>query len=568
MSLWQNFRDSSGLADPEWRRFVVRWSLVSLLLITVAAYFSYGFYQFDEHYQVVEFTSQKLGRTPRNQLPWEFRLEVRSWLQPGLYFVVAKGLESIGVENPFTLAVGFRAISGLLGWSAITALMFAAGSLAGSDQRRRVAVVLLALLWLLPYLAVRTSSESLSSDFLALGVVVLVLGSPAVGSSTSDKGAGGFTPVGAGQRLFPKAALLLAGLSFGLAFEFRCQIALAVIGVLAWVGWNTSERWLRTIGKLTLLCMAAAVPVALGTLVDRWGYGHWTCVPWNYFVTDILHARPTLDGSAPFWRYFISVNSTPLAPITIFWTIGALVTWTRSPRHIVTWATLPFVVFHCLFPHKEVRYLFPLATLGVFFFVLAFVPGEESPPQPAWLQRIWHGRRFLGAKLIYALNLLALAYGCLWTREPSLNLQRYIYNHYPHGTTVYVVGKETRSPYENVGATMFFYRPPNLDVERLWSFKHLAELLPTAPEHFLLVRDRLDDSPEQDVVVPQAQLIYSTYPTWIERVNYFDWLRYSKRFGLYAVDIAGRPTTAAGQRPHAERRPDAGAIAGVASGRR
>ena len=115
---------------------------------------------------------------------------------------------------------------------------------------------------------------------------------------------------------------------------------------------------------------------------------------------------------------------------------------------------------------------------------------------------------------------------------------------------------------------MFFYRPPNLDVVRLWSFKHLAELLPTAPEHFLLVRDRLDDSPEQNVVVPQARLVYSTYPTWIEHVNYFDWLRYSKRFGLYAVDIAARPTTAAGPRPHAERRPDAGAIAGVASGRR
>ena len=241
MSLWQNFRDNSGLSDPQWRRFVVRWSLISLLLIAVAAYFSYGFYQFDEHYQVVEFASYKLGRTPQWQLPWEFRLEVRSWLQPGLYYVAARIMGCVGVENPFTLAIGFRAISGLLGWTAITALMFAAGALGGSDQRRRAAVVLLALLWLLPYLAVRTSSESLSSDFLALGVVVLVLGSPAVGSSTRDKRAGGFTPAGAGQRLFPKAALLLAGLSFGLAFEFRFQIALAVIGVLAWVGWNSSE---------------------------------------------------------------------------------------------------------------------------------------------------------------------------------------------------------------------------------------------------------------------------------------------------------------------------------------
>ena len=176
MSLWQNVRDNSGLADPEWRRFVVRWSLVSLLLITVAAYFSYGFYQFDEHYQVVELVSYKLGRTPADQLAWEFHEEIRPWLQPGLYYVVAKGLGCLGVENPFTLATGFRAVSGLLGWAAITAVMLAAGALGGNDRRRRAAVVLLALLWLIPYLAVRTSSESLSSDFLTLGVVVLVLG--------------------------------------------------------------------------------------------------------------------------------------------------------------------------------------------------------------------------------------------------------------------------------------------------------------------------------------------------------------------------------------------------------
>ena len=343
------------------------------------------------------------------------------------------------------------------------------------------------------------------------------------------------------RECFPTSALLLTGLCFGLAFEFRFQIAFAIVGVLAWIGCFSSESWRRTIGKLTLLCLVAALPVAVGTLVDRWGYGHWTCVPWNYFVADILHGTPNKDSTDPFWRYFASVNSTPLAPITILWTIGMLVTWFRYPRHIITWASLPFVAFHCIFPHKEVRYLFPLAVLGVFFFVLAFVPGDEVRPQPAWLQKIWQRRTSWGAKLLVVLNLAGLAYACVWTHEPSINLQRYIYNHYRNGTTLYVVGKETRSPYENVGATMFFYRPPNLDVERLWSFQHLAEVLPTAPEQFLLVRDRIVDSPEQDAVVPQARLVYSTYPAWIERVNYGDWLQHSKRFSLYSVDAAANP---------------------------
>ena len=188
MSFLANLRQNSGLqADPAWRKHVVRWSLVSLLLISLAAYSSYGFFQFDEHYQIVEFVSYKLGRTPGVDLPWEFREQLRPWLQPAVYYGVAKALMSVGIHNPFTLAIAFRGISGLIGWTAITALMIAAGSLSGGDQRRRAAVILLALLWLIPYLAVRTSSESLSGDFLTLGVVALVLGSARPARSPSGE---------------------------------------------------------------------------------------------------------------------------------------------------------------------------------------------------------------------------------------------------------------------------------------------------------------------------------------------------------------------------------------------
>ena len=87
MSLLANFRANSGLdADPEWRRFVWRWAGVSLLLIAVASYFSYGFFQFDEYYQVTEFVSFKLGKTPPDQLAWEYHQQIRPWLQPAVYY--------------------------------------------------------------------------------------------------------------------------------------------------------------------------------------------------------------------------------------------------------------------------------------------------------------------------------------------------------------------------------------------------------------------------------------------------------------------------------------------------
>src|SRR5260221_10585061 len=216
MSFRQNLRVNSGWADdPEWRWLVDRWAAVSLLLIVVTCYFSYGFFQFDEYYQITEFVSYKLGKTPPAELAWEFHQQIRPWTQPAIYYAAARAAMAAGIENPFTLSLLFRAISGLCGWAAIVSMMLSARVFFADRGVRRMAGVALAPLWLVPYLAVRTSSESLSGDFFAIGVALLVLGSSAA--------------EGRGRR-FPIASLLAAGFCFGFAFDFRYQIAFAAAG--------------------------------------------------------------------------------------------------------------------------------------------------------------------------------------------------------------------------------------------------------------------------------------------------------------------------------------------------
>ena len=338
MALLDNFRRNSGLAtDPDWRKVVVRWSLVSLLLIAIAAYFSYGFFQFDEHYQVVELVGYKLGKTPKAELAWEFHNHIRPWFQPAVYYATAKALIGLGVENPFLLATGFRAVSGLCGWLAVTALMLTAYVIFNDNRQRRLAVVVLALLWLIPYLAVRTSSESLAGDFFAYGVAVLLLGSTAarkgMPSGTDEPDEPDEPTMAEGGIKFPLAVVLIAGLCFGLAFEFRFQVAFAVMGVMAWILFRSAESWRGAIGKLALMGVGVAVPIVCGTLIDRWGYGEWTVVPWNYFHKDVVEGRPSLDGGAqPLWWYLVGMNSYPMALITLLWTVGILVTWIRHPR--------------------------------------------------------------------------------------------------------------------------------------------------------------------------------------------------------------------------------------------
>lgn len=57
--------------------FVRRWACLGLLLIAVAAVRSEGHYRSGEHFQTIEFASFKLGRTPAEALPWEFRASCR-----------------------------------------------------------------------------------------------------------------------------------------------------------------------------------------------------------------------------------------------------------------------------------------------------------------------------------------------------------------------------------------------------------------------------------------------------------------------------------------------------------
>ena len=201
-------------------------------------------------------------------------------------------------------------MSGLLGWTAVVSMMLSARVFLSDRGQRRAAVIILALLWLVPYLAVRTSSESASGALLAIGVAVLALGS---------------APADWGRRRFPLTALLLAGGCFGLAFECRFQIAFAVIGIVAWVLLVATEDWRRGMAAVCWILLGIVGPIALGTLIDRWGYGTWTIVPWRYFAVNILQHRADDFGVAPVWYYFRMANEHFQAPLTIVWTAATLV---------------------------------------------------------------------------------------------------------------------------------------------------------------------------------------------------------------------------------------------------
>lgn len=334
--------------DRELRR-----SLLILAAVTlVTAWFSVLFYFPDEHYQVLEFMSFKLGITPASELPWEFSARIRPWLQPLLYFLIARPLLALGIRDMFAIVFVLRLVTGLFSLVTLAVFVRAVLPTIAGEAEKRAFVRYLPLFGFLPYLFVRTSSETLSAAFFALGLA-LTLG---------EKSA---------------RRLMLAGLFCGLAFECRYQTALLGAGLLA---------WLAVIARLRPRTLAAfvgggLVALVLGTLADHWGYGVWSFPPYDYFHVNIVQGVAAKSfGREPFFAYLYLLPAQLFFAITLVLMAAMAAMWLRNPRHAITWATLPFVLAHVLVAHKEARFLFPLAILATAFPVLGF-----SPRLPLWL---------------------------------------------------------------------------------------------------------------------------------------------------------------------------------------
>jgi phosphatidylinositol glycan class B len=154
--------------DRELRRSLI----ILAVVVIVTAWFSETFYFPDEHYQVLEFMSWKLGTTPASDLPWEFSARIRPWFQPVVYILIARPLMWLGLTDMFAIAFVLRLLTGLFSLTALALFARALLPTIAGEAEKRAFVRYLPLFGFLPYLFVRTSSETFSAAFFALGLAL------------------------------------------------------------------------------------------------------------------------------------------------------------------------------------------------------------------------------------------------------------------------------------------------------------------------------------------------------------------------------------------------------------
>jgi phosphatidylinositol glycan class B len=425
--------------DKELRRSL----LILAVVIVVTAWFSELFYFPDEHYQVLEFMSYKLGITPASDLPWEFRAHIRPWFQPLVYFLIAKPLIVLGLRDMFAIAFVLRLATGLFSLAALALFARAVLPTIEGEEEQRALVRYLPLFGFLPYLFVRTSSETFSAAFFAVGLAM------ALGGKSAPR-------------------LALVGLLCGLAFESRYQTGLLGLGLFAWLAIVARAR----MPSLAAFIGGGIAALVVGALADRWGYSQFVFPPLGYVDVNLVQGVAAHQfGREPVFAYLYLLPAQIFFAITLVLMAGMVAMWLRNPRHAVTWATLPFVLAHIAIAHKEARFFFPLAILATAFPVLGF-----SPRLPLWRGRfahIWRWRRSSAAKIVTGISVLAMIYFALYPFgvRPHMPMARYLYRRNPGPIYSFT------APFQSYP----MYRPAGFRSERLKDEAELDALLDKGP---------------------------------------------------------------------------------------
>lgn len=399
--------------------------LLSLAIYITHAFYNVGYYHYDEHYQLIEFAELKSGNNQTSDLAWEYSAQVRSALQPGIAYVSLNFFRFFEINDPYILMFLIRACSGILMLIAITYFVKNTEHLL-RDGWKLPYLCISYFLWFLPFVNIRFSSETYS----ALTFLVAV---------------------GLWHSKVKKQKHILIGILLGLSFLFRFQTAFMSLGFIAWLAF-TYRIHLRPL--ITIIVSGSLVVVLLGGAVDYWFYQKITISFYNYFVSNVINDIASTYGVSPWYHYFeLSYDSMHIWAIMLWFIVIKHLITKRSD--LLTWVLLPFLVVHIVIPHKEMRFLIPIAN----FLPLIAVLSMQSISDAVDFKKL-HYRIATTITLIFLffINLLATivnTFGPADTRGSTKIIQE-IYSRYDGGNVVLWGGK-FNNPYRPIPANQNYY---------------------------------------------------------------------------------------------------------------
>lgn len=388
--------------------------IIAIILRLIAVIFAKGWGMFDDHYLIIESAQSWVdGLDETYWMPWSPYNKGPTGhmlLYPGFHFLFFTFLEFLGIRDPQVKMFVVRFIHAAFSLLTIVYVYRIAEKLDGKRSARLIGL-LLAALWMMPWLSVRNLIEEVCIPFLAMAFWLMI---------RKDKPAR------------PFLIFFTAGILFGLATDIRLQSVLfpAGVGIVLLFRKQWKEFLGLTVGTL------AAVTLILGTIdLFLWG------VPFAELLGYINVCFTERDAyiSLPWYNYFLTVGGGLIPPVSLFLFFGFFRNWKKYTLFFLP--TLLFFVFHSYFPNKQERFILPFVP----FFILLGIIG--------WNQFI-HNSRFWqrNSKLLrgcwvffWIVNLLLLSVVTVnYSKRARVESMKYL-SRYPDIQQILVANDENRS---------------------------------------------------------------------------------------------------------------------------
>lgn len=360
---------------PLWRLTVI--ALVARLL---AAVFSQGYFAHDDHFLVVEAAqSWADGHDYNYWLPWNqgpgATPSGHSFFYVGLHFLLFKLLNGLGLEDPKARMLLVRLLHALWSLAVVRSGYRIALRLSNETVAWRCGL-LLALLWFMPFLAVRQLVEVACIPFLLWGAERLI-------AYEQEPGRGIRT-------------VLVAGVLIGLAVNVRFQTLFFAAGPGLVLLLRRDWRGAFAYGAGTLLPLTL---IQGGIDLFLWGR------PFAEITEYVRYnlANPTNTGIELGWyKYLLDLLVVFVPPLSVAVFFGYFQGWRRATA---AWAGVAlFIAVHSWLANKQERFLFPVLPL---FLVLGYCAWEQWRARSAYWRLREHGWRH-GWRVAWALNLVLL----------------------------------------------------------------------------------------------------------------------------------------------------------------
>ncbi len=343
---------------------------ISLFSHILASYFSTGWVNADEQSCILEYVNFKLGYQSdpcflniSDGSVKNSSIIIRSWLQPFLYFIIAKILIFLNLTDFFTITFIIKLIGSILGFYAIYFFYNVTEKNIKNNKIKNFYFIIIFLYWFFPLLHARTSAENLSTSFLLIALSYYL--------NNKNK-----------QDIFKLTSF---GILLGCAFVFRYNVGICIASILCWILFFEKDYLSKKIFNLIFIIFGITVLIFIELLSNLWGIDGTNFISKINFLdlSWIISKSPSIQfflyGSGndfysssdwsnhPFFGYFYLTLFKYFPPISVLVIISLLYSWFFGFRNIIVWTTLPYFIIHSFIPHKELRYIYPVLVFAPYF---------------------------------------------------------------------------------------------------------------------------------------------------------------------------------------------------------